>query len=308
MDEKELAREVAEGDRRAVARAITLVENDGKRADIVLKALSKNQKRSFLLGVTGPPGAGKSTLVDRLIESFRAKGLRVGVIAIDPSSPITGGALLGDRVRMLKHSTDQGVFIRSMASRGWAGGLNGAIPFVIQILEAAGNDIIIIETVGVGQADIDVMKIAHSVMVVLTPGFGDDIQASKAGLMEIGNVYVVNKGDLEGADEAVVSLLSMVRDMKERRPYVLKASALKGEGIDRVVDVIEEMRARLRTGEGGPIRLRGVKGMITELAKNQLLEDLKRVADSDYAETLAKEVLDGKLQMREAARRLEERA
>ena len=308
MDEKGLAREVMDGNRRAVAQAISLVENDGKKAGLVLGALSKSTRRAFLLGVTGPPGAGKSTLVDRLIESFRAKGLRVGVIAVDPTSPITGGALLGDRVRMLKHSTDEGVFIRSMASRGWAGGLNGAIPYVIQILQASGHDIILIETVGVGQADIDVMKVAHSVLVVLTPGFGDDIQASKAGLMEIGDVYVVNKGDLEGADDAVVSILSMVRDMKAKRPYVLKTSALKGEGVERLVEVVEEMRTKLQTEEGEPIRLRGVKGMITELAKNQLLEGLKKAADSDYTDKLAREVLEGKLQMKEAARRLEERA
>ncbi|MDV3277040.1 MAG: methylmalonyl Co-A mutase-associated GTPase MeaB [Nitrososphaerales archaeon] len=308
MDETALARDVMAGDRRAIARAITLVENDGKRADLVLTALSRSKRGSFLLGVTGPPGAGKSTLVDRLIEAFRARELRVGVIAVDPTSPITGGALLGDRVRMLKHSTDEGVFIRSMASRGWAGGLNRAIPYVIQILEASGCDIILIETVGVGQADIEVMKIAHSVLVVLTPGFGDDIQASKAGLMEIGDIYVVNKSDLEGAELMVVNLLSMVRDIKGKRPYVLKTSALKGEGIDRLTETIEEMRSKLHTREGEAIRKRGMKGMIIELAKNELLEELQRVVDSDYAEKLAEQVLEGKMEMKEAARRLEERA
>lgn len=308
MDGKELARQVAAGNRRAVAQAITLVENDSRAAGIVLKALTKEPRRSFLLGITGPPGAGKSTLVDRLIESFRAKGLRVGVIAIDPTSPITGGALLGDRVRMLKHSTDQNVFIRSMASRGWEGGLNSAIPYVIQILDASGHDVIIVETVGVGQADIDVMRVVHSVLVVLTPEFGDDIQASKAGLMEIGDIYVVNKGDLEGSDGAVVSLLSMVRDMKGRRPAVLKTSALKGEGVDQLMAVIEDARAKLGTEEGTSVRLAGLKGMITELAKNRLLERLVRAAKSDYADGLAEGVLKGKLQMEVAAKRLEEKA
>lgn len=308
MDERALAKEVMSGDKRAVAQAISLVENDGKAAERMIRALSRKRRSSFILGVTGPPGAGKSTLLDGLIESLRAKDLRVGVIAVDPTSPISGGAFLGDRVRMLKHSTDDGVFIRSMASRGWAGGLNGAIPYVIQLLEASGHDIILVETVGVGQADIEVMKIAHSVVVVLAPGFGDDVQASKAGLMEIGDIYVVNKADLEGADDAVLSLLSMVKDMKGRRPYVLKTSALKGEGMERLVEVIEGARSRFHTEDGEAIRRKGMKGMIAELAKNRFLEGLERATESDYADRLAQDVLKGKLQMREAAKRLEERA
>jgi len=308
MDGRALARDVTAGDRRAIAQAITIVENDGKRADLLLGALSKAKRTSFVLGVTGPPGAGKSTLVDRLIESFRAKGLRVGVIAVDPTSPITGGALLGDRVRMLKHSTDSGVFIRSMASRGWAGGLNRAIPYVIRILEASGHDIILIETVGVGQADIEVMRIAHSVLVVLTPGFGDDIQASKAGLMEIGDIYVVNKSDLEGAETMVISLLSMVRDMKGKRPYVLKTSATTGEGMDGLTETIENIRSKLGTKDGETMRGKGMKGMITEMAKNELLERLQKVVESGYAEELADKVLKGRMEMKEAAKRLEEKA
>ena len=308
MDDAALARDVLSGDRRAIAQAITLVENNRNEADKILRAFARKAPDSFVLGITGPPGAGKSTLVDKLIGALRSKGLKVGVIAVDPTSPISGGALLGDRVRMLRHSTDSGVFIRSMASRGRAGGLNAAIPYVIQVLEASHHDVILVETVGVGQEDIDVMKVAHSVVVVLGPGFGDDVQASKAGLLEIGDVYVVNKGDLEGADDVVVSLLSMVRDMKGKRPYVLKTSALNGEGVDRLVEVIEEIRAKFRTEEGEPARLRRMKGMIEELAKDQMMEGLKRAAESDYSERLAREVLEGKLQMREAARRLGEKA
>ena len=226
--------------------------------------------------MTGPPGTGKSTLVDRLIAEYRRAKLKVGVIAVDPTSPITGGALLGDRVRMVQHTMDSGVFIRSMASRGWSGGLSGAVSEAIQILDAGGMDVVIIETVGIGQSDIEVMKIAHAVIVVTMPGLGDDIQVSKAGLMEIGDVYAVNKSDLPGADAMVINLSRMVRDMKGRSPPVLKVSALKGEGVDRPV------RARSRRSapssslpRAEEMRLRSVRGMMVELAKRKLLGDFE---------------------------------
>ncbi len=272
LDAKELAAQLEKGDRRAVAKAITLAENDGAGAAGLLRAIGPKLGHAFVIGVTGPPGTGKSSLVDRFIEIYRKKGLKVGVVAIDPSSPLTGGALLGDRIRMVDHTMDQGVFIRSMASRGWAGGLSGAVADVIQVLDAAGMDVVMVETVGIGQSDTDVVRVAHAVVVVLMPGIGDDVQASKAGLMEIGDIYVVNKADLAGADDMVVDLLAMARDAKGRNPSVLKVSAAKREGIENVVERLERIRTTFLSSpskEGDAIRLRSIRGMITELARKK---------------------------------------
>jgi len=303
LDTKELAARLAKGDRRAVARAITLVENDGAGSSGLLRAIGPRLGHAFVIGVTGPPGTGKSSLVDRLTEGYRKKGLKVGIVAIDPTSPITGGALLGDRIRMVDHTMDEGVYIRSMASRGWAGGLSGAVADVIQLLDAAGMDVVMIETVGIGQSDTDVVRVAHAVMVVLMPGLGDDVQASKAGLMEIGDVYVVNKADLPGADDMVVDLLAMARDFKGRNPSVLKVSAAKREGIETVVGVLEGIRGKFLASpsEGGnEIRLRSIRGMITELARRRVTVELERRADS-RVEALAEEVARRKITIDEAA-------
>jgi LAO/AO transport system kinase len=306
LDTKELAARLAKGDRRAVAQAITLVENDGAGTKGLLKAIGPKLGNAFVLGVTGPPGTGKSSLVDRLTESYRKKGLKVGIVAIDPTSPLTGGALLGDRIRMVDHTLDQGVFIRSMASRGWSGGLSGAVTDVIQLLDAARMDVIIVETVGIGQSDTDVVRVAHAVMVVLMPGLGDDVQASKAGLMEIGDVYVVNKADLPGADDMVVDLLAMARDFKGRDPSVLKVSAAKREGVDALVGVLERIRSRFMAVDserGEQIRLRSIKGMITELARRRVLVDLERRTDTKV-EALAEDVMKRRLTVDEAANSL----
>lgn len=297
---------MAKGDRRAVARAITLVENDGQGAAALLRALGPRLGRAFVVGVTGPPGTGKSSLVDRLTEGYRKKGLKVGIVAIDPTSPLTGGALLGDRIRMVGHTMDRGVFIRSMASRGWAGGLSGAVADVIQLLDAAGTDVIMVETVGIGQSDTEIVRIAHAVMVVLMPGLGDDVQASKAGLMEIGDVYVVNKADLPGADDMVVDLLAMAKDSKGRSPFVLKVSAAKREGVDRVVEVLEGIRTSFLSSpskKGDAIRLKSIRGMITELARRRVLLDLEGAADS-RVDALAARVAEGSLTAGEAAESL----
>jgi len=303
LDTKRLAARLAKGDRRAVAKAITLVENDDAQAAGLLKAIGPKLGHAFVVGVTGPPGTGKSSLVDRLTESYRKKGLRVGIIAIDPTSPLTGGALLGDRIRMVDHTMDQGVFIRSMASRGWAGGLSGAVADVIQLLDAAGMDVIMVETVGIGQSDTDVVSVAHAVIVVLMPGLGDDVQASKAGLMEIGDIYVVNKADLSGADDMVVDLLAMARSFKGRSPSVLKVSAAKKEGTDFVVAALETIRSRfLAAGseQADEIRLKSIKGMITELARRRFLLELEKRMDS-RVDKLAKEVASRRLSVGEAA-------
>ena len=311
MDTKELAARLAKGDRRAVAKAITLVENDGAGSSGLLRAIGPRLGHAFVIGVTGPPGTGKSSLVDRFTESYRKKGLKVGIVAIDPTSPLTGGALLGDRIRMVDHTMDEGVFIRSMASRGWAGGLSGAVADVVQLLDAAGMDIVMVETVGIGQSDTDIVRVAHAVMVVLMPGLGDDVQASKAGLMEIGDVYVVNKADLPGADDMVVDLLAMARDFKGRNPSVLKVSAAKKEGVEQVVGVLEGVRARFlaSSGKGGDdIRMKSIKGMITELARRRVLVGFEGRAEA-RVDGLAREVAARRLTIDEAANRLfQERA
>jgi LAO/AO transport system kinase len=240
--------------------------------------------------------------VDRLIGLYREKGLKVGVIAVDPSSPITGGALLGDRIRMLRHANDVGVFIRSMASRGWSGGLSRATSMVIQLMDAAGFDLVLLETVGIGQSDIEVVGIAHAVLVVLMPGMGDDIQVSKAGLMEVGDVYVVNKSDLEGADLMVVSLLSMVRDLKSRSPPVLKVSALNGDGLPALVQSVEVLRGRFGEGDQS-LMLKSIRGMIVEMAKGDLLEKFAKHSEP-RVDKLARQVLVGRLTLNEAAAKL----
>lgn len=301
LQPSQLAREIRGGDRRALSKGITLVENERAGASKLLRML-KPPGHAFILGVTGPPGTGKSTLVDRLIELYRKKGLRVGVIAVDPTSPITGGALLGDRIRMASHTGDRGVYIRSMASRGWSGGLSRATSQVIQLMDAAGFDIILLETVGIGQSDIEVVSVSHAVLVVLMPGLGDDVQVSKAGLMEIGDVYVVNKGDMEGSDSMVVNLLGVVRGMRSRLPPVVKVSALTGEGLEKLEGSIEVVRSRFDRGDFD-LKLRSVRGMIIETARWALMERLDLVSQVK-AEKLARLVVGGELSIDDAAARL----
>jgi LAO/AO transport system kinase len=301
LQSSQLAREIRRGDRRALSKGITLVENEREGASRLLRTL-KLTGQAFIVGVTGPPGTGKSTLVDRLIELYKRKGLRVGVIAVDPTSPITGGALLGDRIRMSRHAGDKSVYIRSMASRGWSGGLSRATSRVIQLMDAAGFDIIFLETVGIGQADIEVVGVSHAVLVVLMPGLGDDVQVSKAGLMEIGDAYVVNKADMEGSDSMVVNLLGVVRGMRSRSPPVVKVSALTGEGFEKLEGAIEVVRSRFVQGDLN-LKLRSVKGMIIETARWTLMERLNKVSQ-EKAERLARMVVRGELSINEAAARL----
>jgi LAO/AO transport system kinase len=302
LQASKLASAIRKGDRRALAKGISLVENDS-RASAALIKLVRPPRRAFVVGVTGPPGTGKSSLVDRLISLYRKKGLKVGVIAVDPTSPITGGALLGDRVRMADHFGDKNVFIRSMATRGWSGGLSKATSQAIQLLDGAGFDVIFIETIGIGQSDIEVVGVSHAVLVVLMPGLGDDIQMSKAGLMEVGDVYVVNKSDLEGADLMVVGLLGVVRGIRSRSPAVVKVSTLSGEGLEKLAASIESIRSSFKAEPTG-LLLRSIKGMVVETARGDMMQRLGRVSDSK-AEVLARLVLDGKLTVNEAAARLE---
>lgn len=268
----DLAERVLAGNPRGVARAISLVESRGQGSRELLARLYPETGKAQVVGVTGPPGSGKSTLTDRLIEHYRKEGKTVGVVAVDPSSPFTGGALLGDRVRMGMRQTDAGVFIRSMATRGSLGGLSRGAPDAVRVLDAAGYDVVIVETVGVGQAEVDIVSIADTVIVVAIPGMGDEIQNIKAGVMEIGDVFVVNKADRDGADRTAAELQEWLihtgRDGWE--PPVLRTSASKGEGVPALVDMLANHLEHVRdTGAGARKRLLRARQELIDVVRDE---------------------------------------
>jgi LAO/AO transport system kinase len=253
---EELARGVLAGMARPIGRAISEVERDSGTVPDILRRLFPRTGRARIIGITGPPGAGKSTLVQRLAQAYRKQGRRVGIVAVDPSSPFTGGAILGDRIRMAEIYTDPGVFIRSMATRGALGGLARSTSDAVDVLDAAGFDVVVIETVGVGQDEVDIVRAADTVAVVLVPGLGDDIQAIKAGILEIADVFVVNKADREGSDRVVAELSTMLdfAGHPAWRPPIVKTSATTAAGVAEAIQALEAHGAFLKESGEGPKR------------------------------------------------------
>jgi LAO/AO transport system kinase len=289
-----------EGDPRAVARLVTLVENGDPALPEVAAALAPYTGTAQIIGLTGSPGVGKSTITNELVRVLRAQGRRVGVLAVDPSSPFTGGAILGDRVRMQDHSTDSGVYIRSMSSRGHLGGLSAATPQAARVLEGAGCEVVVVETVGVGQAEVEVASLADTTLVLLAPGMGDAIQAAKAGILEIADIFVVNKADRDGADATYRDIQGMIalgeRGPGEWRPQVLRTVAARGEGIDELVAAIDKHRAWLdEHGELTRRRERRAAAEVEAIALNTLRARFGTLRDGTALSALAARVAAGEL-------------
>lgn len=297
-DVGDLVARARDGSPRAVARLISLVENASPRLREVMAALAPHAGRARIIGLTGAPGVGKSTSTSALVSVFRARGRRVGVLAIDPTSPFTGGALLGDRVRMQEHATDPEVYIRSMASRGHLGGLAWASPQAIRVLDAAGCEVIIVETVGVGQAEVAIASLADSTLVLVAPGMGDAVQAAKAGILEIADIFVVNKADRDGAQQTARDLRNML-SLAERaagswRPPVVSTIAAKAEGIDEVAAELDRHQDWLaRTGTLASRRLARARDEIEAIAITALRARLNDIHGNARLDALAEKVVAG---------------
>jgi LAO/AO transport system kinase len=307
---EELAKGVLAGNRRSVARAITTIENNDPEAQKLVARIYSHTGKAHVIGLTGAGGAGKSTLIEKIVKEYRRRGRTVGVVAVDPTSPFTGGAFLGDRIRMQELCTDKGVFIRSMATRNYAGGIARATKDAVKVLDAAGKDVVIVETVGAGQSEVEIIKVAQTIVVVHAPGLGDEIQAIKAGVMEIADIFVVNKADRENANKAVIDIQSNLQMNNKETPWkppVLKTIALTGEGVLELVDKIEEHRCFLE----GDLECRKVSlrtkaeaeliDAIKERVTGSLIEELKKEGKFD---ALIHEIMEKKIDPTSAAEKL----
>ncbi|GAB2985852.1 methylmalonyl Co-A mutase-associated GTPase MeaB [Nocardioides montaniterrae] len=305
----DLVASAREGNARAVGRLVSLVEDESALLPDLMRTLAPYAGKAHVVGLTGAPGVGKSTSTNALVGELRKRDLRVAVLAVDPSSPFSGGALLGDRIRMGDHVLDPGVFIRSMAARGHLGGLSWAAPQAIRVLDACGFDVVLVETVGVGQSEVEIAGLADSTVVLLAPGMGDGIQAAKAGILEIGDLYVVNKADRDGAQKVRRDLRGML-GLAERRegawkPQVLLTTASTNTGVDEVVDALMEHRAHLEsTGEGAARKVRRSREEIEALAMTSLRRRWGSLGSTDLLDELAREVVSGASDPYTAADRL----
>jgi LAO/AO transport system kinase len=300
-----ITEKVRAGDVRTVARLIRDIDDGMPEVRGTLKELYPYTGNAYIVGITGAPGVGKSTLVDQMLSHLRGQNKTVGVLAVDPTSPFSGGAILGDRVRMQRHSMDEGIFIRSMATRGHFGGLTQSTRSAIDVLDAMGKDYILVETVGVGQDEVDVVKSAHTTIIVVIPGMGDDIQAIKAGILEVGDIFVINKADREGTDKTLNDLRLMVEMSQNKyeegrwKPPILKAQAVFDKGVAGLLEEIEKHRSYLNKAFGG-LHFRKRKDKVREelagMVKNRLIEDvINKITETGEFDEAVKSIVEGKM-------------
>lgn len=294
MHEK-IVQGILNGELRMAARAISLIENEDPSKHKILSALYPHTGKAFVVGITGAPGAGKSSLVDRLLTTLRKQGLSIAVIAVDPTSPFSGGAILGDRIRMQEHALDKEIFIRSMGTRGSLGGLSRATKDALQVFDAFGKDVILIETVGVGQSEVDIIKYADTTIVILTPAGGDGIQTMKAGIMEIADIFVVNKADMPGADRTCseISMMLDLSSVKQWRPPIVRTSTLDGSGIEEMFTAIERHRLFLEeSGQLQKVREERVRRDVLDLIEYKIKHTVwEQVSGSEDFELMVSRIM-----------------